>query len=173
LLYSGFRKALADEKAHGRSGNISVVVWAASTELDRKGSREGGVVQRKAGNGSQEQLILGSHVLTQWGRREKWEKRGGSLGQKNGPCDGKLDRAVLERWTADFEERTSCSGKTNGPIKVEDFGLDSKVVLFSFEKILFISITNLVYKSQDVTWLIKVLALVVIQGLRGYLTMSL
>jgi hypothetical protein len=57
----------------------------------------------------------------------------------------------LERWTAKFEERTSCSGKTNGPIKVEDFGLDSKVVLFSFEKILFISITNLVYKSQDVT----------------------
>jgi hypothetical protein len=41
--------------------------------------------------------------------------------------------------------------RKNGPIKVEDFGLDSKVVLFSFEKILFISITNLVYKSQNVT----------------------
>jgi hypothetical protein len=28
---------------------------------------------------------------------------------------------------------------------------DSKVVLFSFKKILFVSITNLVYKSWDVT----------------------
>jgi hypothetical protein len=71
--------------------------------------------------------------------------------EKMGHATEKLDRAVLKRWAAEFEERTSCSGKTNGPIKVEDFGLDSKVVLFSFKKILFINITNLVYKSQDVT----------------------
>jgi hypothetical protein len=62
-----------------------------------------------------------------------------------------LDWATLKRWAAEFEERMGCSGKTNGPIKVEDFRPDSKVVLFSFKKILFVSITNLVYKSRDVT----------------------
>jgi hypothetical protein len=43
-----------------------------------------------------------------------------------------LDWATLERWATEFEERTGCSGKTNGPIKVEDFEPDSKVVFIFF-----------------------------------------
>jgi hypothetical protein len=42
--------------------------------------------------------------------------------------------------------------KIKRPRKVEDFRSDSKVVLFAFKKILFVSITNLVYKSRDVTY---------------------
>jgi hypothetical protein len=34
-------KLLAGEKAHGWLENISVVVWAAFTELDHEGSRGG------------------------------------------------------------------------------------------------------------------------------------
>jgi hypothetical protein len=38
-------KLSAEEKAHGRSENILVVVWVASTELGREDSREGGCSQ--------------------------------------------------------------------------------------------------------------------------------
>jgi hypothetical protein len=66
------------------------------------------------------------------GRRREGEKRGevGRLGQKWSVHGTGL--ATLERWAAEFEERTCCSGKTNGPIKVEDFGPDSKVVFIFF-----------------------------------------
>jgi hypothetical protein len=74
----------------------------------------------------------------------------------------------LKRWAAEFEERMDCSRKTNGPIKVEDFRPDSKVVLFSFKKNLFVSTTNLVYKSQDVT----VIDWVIDSGASNHITSS-
>jgi hypothetical protein len=52
-------KLSADEKACGRLGNILVAVLAASAELGRKGSGEGGdAVQWSGGGGKQQQVVL-------------------------------------------------------------------------------------------------------------------
>jgi hypothetical protein len=71
------RKLSADEKARGRSGNILVAVLAASAELGRKGSGEGGDVVRWSGGGGKQQQV----VLVCWFREEEEKERRGWLGQ--------------------------------------------------------------------------------------------
>jgi hypothetical protein len=71
------RKLSADEKARGRSGNILVAVLAASVELGRKGSGEGGNAVRWSGGGGKQQQV----VLACWFREEEEMERRGWVGQ--------------------------------------------------------------------------------------------
>jgi hypothetical protein len=62
-------KLSADEKARGRLGVVAML--AASTELGRKGSREGGdVVQWSGGGGKQQQVVLAC-----WFREEEEKEK--------------------------------------------------------------------------------------------------
>jgi hypothetical protein len=100
--------------------------------------------------GSKQQQAMAAGCVMFSGRRREGEKikreEVGRLGQNKWAARG-IGLDLIEEMAAEFVERTGCSGKTNGPIKVEDFRPDSKLVLFCFKKILFISITNLVYPT--------------------------
>jgi hypothetical protein len=109
------REAVAREKSGGCCGEMEV--------------RYGG-----DGGGWQQQAMAAGCMMFP-GRRREGEKikreELGRLGQKwatRGIGLGHIEEMAIE-----FEERMGCSRKTNGPIKVEDFSLDSKVVLFSFK----------------------------------------